>query len=423
MLKKLPHKKYVVHLILTLLPLVFAAILSVSAILDNDILHQEPHQTPLYYGNGQLPDACKYFLTRERFQHRCNASTAIMQAAIASSAGGCLLNSKTECKRPDMLLTHTWIDNISWDDVDQVPKLQMLLRSWLITQDLRRSRYQLWTAIRPEMSDTGAPLPQWFRDYHPYVSLHFFNYSTEIVGTPLEHSRHFHSWEKITNTSMGITTLSDVVRNLLLHNYGGIWLDNDAVPLRDLWNITAGLGLQLIPKFPRGHSNNHILYIACPRSALAQRRLHHLVLFPYDFPDAWPRAPLTGLRHWVYNDALSEHTLAVQASTYNISREVDGDFHAALFAGLDPPYDDLEVPMPMGWFDPVWACEIDNLDFFQLTACGGAFIWHRLARHPTTPAGKSWRTERFWQEIMESESLPGQGWSIEPQVIHAGEDC
>jgi len=43
------------------------------------------------------------------------------------------------------------------------------------------------------------------------------------------------------------------------------------------------------------------------------------VLVPCNFPDAWLREPLTHLVHWVYKDALSDHTLAVQAQSYGFT--------------------------------------------------------------------------------------------------------
>mmetsp|Transcript_16851 Transcript_16851/g.31912 ORF Transcript_16851/g.31912 Transcript_16851/m.31912 type:complete len:408 (-) Transcript_16851:256-1479(-) len=396
--------------VLTLILLVIVAISSMYS-----VLKYIPAYPPIQkHEKLQLPEACDYFLSHERFRHKCNASIAITKAALASSAGGCLLDAKPNCLRPDILLTHTWVGSIPWDNAGKVRALEMLLRSWLITQDLQRSRFYLWTTGSSEARSNGPSLPQWFKDYYPYVSLRLFDYSSEIIGTPLEHSRHFHSWEKLTNTSMPIATVSDVVRNVLLHNYGGIWLDNDAVPLRDMWNITAGIGLQLIPRNSR-HSNNHILYIACPHSALAKRRLEHLVLFPYGFPDAWPRVPITGLRHWVYNDGLSEHTLAVQASMYNISHDVDGKPLWTQTAGLKEQYDNLEVPMPMGWFDPTWACKQDA---FRLMACDGAFLWHRLTKNETGPY-----QNRFWQEVMKDDTGNTRGWDIEPRVLHAGVDC
>lgn len=203
-------------------------------------------------------------------------------------------------------------------------------------------------------SETLEP-PARFREYYPYVTLHIFNYTCEIVGTPLQQSRHFDSWDKLLGASIDVGVLSDIVRNLLLHNYGGIWLDNDAVPLRDLWNITAVLGLQMVPKFHGSFTNGHFLYIRCPRSALARRRLEHLVLFPCKYQDAWPRTPLTGNMLRVYNDALPEHILAVQAARYNISKEIDGDLTSISLLPVIV-YDDLQVPMTVVWFDPWWVC-------------------------------------------------------------------
>ncbi len=98
----------------------------------------------------------------------------------------------------------------------------------------------------------------------------------------------------------GQVSLSDGVRGVLLHNLDGVWLDGDAVPLCDLWNITVGVGAQLMPKWNGGggFSNSHIMYVTRPRSALARRRLTHLAMFPLAHRAAWPRQPQTRRADW-----------------------------------------------------------------------------------------------------------------------------
>ena len=57
--------------------------------------------------------------------------------------------------------------------------------------------------------------------------MQIFNFSKEVVGTPLEHAwgdiyEPFHGW----NT---LSTASDLVRYILLHKHGGLWF---AAPMR-----------------------------------------------------------------------------------------------------------------------------------------------------------------------------------------------
>lgn len=104
----------------------------------------------------------------------------------------------------------------------------------------------------------------------------------------------------------------------LLKQTGGVWIDDDAVPLIDMYNIFAGVGLQTISAWSNdNHYNNHVLFLhkksrltssyfpyapLCVlvistnnlsffiHTRLAVRRLKHLVTLPFDKPYLWPIA-------------------------------------------------------------------------------------------------------------------------------------
>jgi hypothetical protein len=317
---------------------------------------------------------------------------------------------------------------------DQMQRLSVLLRAWMLTQDLRRSRFALWTSdFMASKRHNGSAVPAWMEQFAPYISVRLFNYTDEVSKTPLSLSRHFASWDIFKTVMQDYIPLqSDLVRNVLLYNYGGLWLDSDSVPLRDLWNITAGLGLQFMPKFHNFISNNHIIYVACPHSPLSRRRLENIALFPLAHPQAWPREPSAGGTGWIFNDALSESVRAGQALEYNLSRdaeEVDVR-HLPIHAWAD-----VEFPFPITWFDNWWPCnrmtERNNSDFLRMTACNGTYIWHRLNKHIKSHPrefGPFSGADEFWNEIYGSKTKHDykeirSNWPVEPIVLTGGVNC
>jgi hypothetical protein len=185
--------------------------------------------------------------------------------------------------------------------------------------------------------------------------------------------------------------------------------------------------MQLIPKWggsqkggDLGFSNSHFIWVDRPRSLLARRRLTHMLAFPYEYQDAWPVQPKTGLKSWVYNDAMPELVRADQAQLYNLS---NGASSITNPTGLRPEdWDNLEVPYPLGWFDPIWPCEKDLYDDFkESVACSGFFIWHRLNKPKDRPNDADHLgMPQLWEEI---ESIFEKGYPSEPRALTGGVDC
>jgi len=393
-----------------------------------------PLKPPIPKGHA-LPESCDYFYGREKFLDGiCNITLALKNAADASDAGGCVpaAAESADCpRRPPFLVTHTWFNIFSFKDDVAMRKTALLLRAWMLTQDLRRSRFVVWAStVLPD--GQNASLVPWFAQFAPYVSLRPFDYATEIASTPLSLSRHFNTWERFDEHTRGLLALqSDVFRNVILYNHGGLWLDTDAVPLRDLWDISAGLGLQFVPKFKGFIANGHLMYVRCARSALARRRLEHMSLFPLNHADAWPRAPSAGGESWVYNDALSDYARASQAVRYNLSQDGEEIRYRGLPAGA---WEDLEVPFPITWFDSWWACHgpppYNTSDFFRRTACEGVYVWHRLTKHikgHSTELGPFSGATEFWDEIFDGPDHDHKRvrpeWPAEPRILTGGLIC
>lgn len=401
-----------------------------------------------------LTPACEYFFGEGKFEDMCDASKAAKFAAEAVAQGSCVLESPRgkpgQATRP--LRFHLWVINIPWEDDDRMRWLMLTLKAWLITQDLERSVLTFWTSaddvqqykeylqkVKSTTKEINGSTPFTLfedPDYSQYIEMKVFNYDEEIKATPLELSTYWRNWTAVAGdigpkaalNAAPSVPLSDIVRSILLHNYGGIWLDTDAVPLRDLYNISVGVGLQFIPKWggskwggDGGFSNSHVMWIAHPRAPLARRRLEHMLLFPYSFPEAWPRQPQTGLKSWVFNDALPEHTRADQAQLYGLppgSSSIPNP-------GQLPQHvlEDIEIPFPLGWFDPIWPCEKDLYETFaQSVECKSFFVWHRLNKPQDRPNDAKYLGMHALWEVIEG-AYDRREITVAPTVLTTGIPC
>jgi hypothetical protein len=389
---------------------------SLGMIFDNhQVLIHRHHRFLLQATESlHLPEACAFFYGGDKFKGPSNGRHLDF-AANASRDGGCVpLLAQRGCQPEPVLITHTWI----WSIDGPTPQLLLLLRAWMITQDLRRSRFYMWATAMTSIH------PEWLEQFSPYVTLRMFDYDHETRGTPLSLSKHFSSWDVFNATTYASKAVqSDVIRNVILYNYGGLWLDNDAVPLRDLWPISAGLGLHFVPKFAGRHVNNHVMFSPCPRSPLLRRRLQALLLFPRNYPDAWPRDSNSKQRSWAWNDALSEHVRDWQALAYNVTQPMQFVDPSTL---AKDAWNDLEFAFPMQWFDPLWVSgkPYNTSSFRRRMVCSGAYVWHRLTKHQYNSSGSTWGPQSgcddLWDEIL---SDTADIRSLDARVLTGAETC
>lgn len=321
-----------------------------------------------YQSQSNHAEECKYF---QQLPMTCNMTLVTEKIHRILGQGGCLRPTYSTTKT---ILFHMYLTGIRWTEEGYY----LSMKAYLITQDLRRTQLIIWTD-----NSTMKLLAnnQFFKKCHPYIQVQVFDYEYEIRNTPLEKHSFFHSGGSLLRV-LGASTFSDIVRNLLLHNYGHVWLDNDALPLRDLLSITTGIGYQFIPAFTH-HSNGHILFLY-PHSKLSVRILRNLVQFSMKFdpekkqhvPDQWPMQPRTGLISWAFNDALPLLTKTQEQS--NITEDDNRQFW----------YD-------IGWFDPLWkTCLSKNYDLSAVydnkftkqliedLSCNPFFVLH--TRYPRT---------------------------------------
>lgn len=375
-----------------------------------------------YYNTGPPTDfdvkinqnACFFFRSPK---DKCNMTEVDKFAEDAFNNGGCipkeikrfrtsdLLPPSSSPSNSEYLLFHQWVTGTDWSDEVVVQKTLVSLKAFLLSQNLANCRLIFWMPSS-DLDVLRKSNVTFFEQHSSFIILKEFSYHNEIKNTPLSQSSFFVNITKVHK--LPIPTYSDIVRNLLLFKYGCVWLDNDSVPLKDLWFITYGVGYQFTAahkpsSFPRTHSNNHVLF-SYAQSPLSMDILEAISRFPYDDPQSWPHKPYTGLLHWVYNDALSHY----------LRSKLDIDFPGFMNkAELTLEEINTIVPLtqfwyPMEWLDPTWAtsCLRSSWTAEELL-CGGFFIWH--SRYSRANADKSkldvvTLLEKYWKQGLKESS-------------------
>lgn len=91
-------------------------------------------------------------------------------------------------------------------------------------QDLRRSTLVLWVDDVDRI--VNANTSWFFTAFAAHIVVRVFKFEDEVKGTPLEGDPYFGSAAAIMgsiHSERRLAVWSDLVRYILLHNYGGLW--------------------------------------------------------------------------------------------------------------------------------------------------------------------------------------------------------
>jgi hypothetical protein len=111
--------------------------------------------------------------------------------------------------------------------------------------------------------------------------------------------------------ALPVAARSDVFRYIVLHRHGGIYLDTDNLVTRDLlylvgtdceWSASANW-----------HYNNHVMILR-KGSPTAEFLVRAIAKYPWDQPHVWPKQPATKLRHWAFNDGVTQYCESLPAA-------------------------------------------------------------------------------------------------------------
>lgn len=281
-----------------------------------------------------------------------------------AAAFNCLscIDGADVCSRPPLLLFHQYLDATQWEAG------LLSLKSYLLTQDLRNSYVYLWTSDPRQVLEQNREGAAFLYAFQKHIRFRKVKWGRLIKGTPLEGHSFFGSEARLKKL-LPPAAYSDVLRLLLLHKYGGVWIDNDVILMRDWRPLVVNVGYQFVMRW----MNNHVLHIR-RRSKLSYHLLNFTASIPYspstvrkvvsDICEPLGYAPISPAEYGnadVYNGCVLNAGLRFgkppgTAGTRVTSSRGPG----ALFE------------YPLGWFDPAWAQPIEFVD--QVEGASGSCL-------------------------------------------------
>lgn len=143
------------------------------------------------------------------------------------------------CAHPPKLTIHmylSYLDKTNWKGN------LVAIKAYLLTQNLLKTQLWLWTDSIDTIvnNDTRS----FFHTFADVLSVKTFSWNEEIENTPLAGHEYFSNYTRLRSDFEDfLAGYGDLVRHVLLYNYGGLWVDTDVVLLRDVYPVTMQVGL------------------------------------------------------------------------------------------------------------------------------------------------------------------------------------
>ncbi len=113
------------------------------------------------------------------------------------------------------------------------PFNEVSIEAWLATQRLGDGHRLIYWFDNGEVPNSVLRKYATGR-FADYVEFRKLNRTEEARGTCVANMPEWTSEEYRIANSMKLVSLADITRNLLLAKYGGVWIDSDTIPMRDL---------------------------------------------------------------------------------------------------------------------------------------------------------------------------------------------
>lgn len=139
------------------------------------------------------------------------------------------------CAHPPKLTIHMYL---AFLDKDNWKGNLIAIKGYLLTQNLLKTQLWLWTdSIDTVVNDDTR---SFFHTFSDVVTVKTFNWNDEIEDTPLAGHAYFSNYTRLRSDFEDfLAGYGDLVRHVLLYNYGGLWIDTDVVLLRDVYPVTV----------------------------------------------------------------------------------------------------------------------------------------------------------------------------------------
>jgi len=210
----------------------------------------------------------------------------------------------------------------------------LVIEAWLATQRLGDGHKLIY------WYEDSEPYPQNLErfttgEYGKYIEFRALDRLKEAEGTCIAEMREWIDAEYQRKIQLGVTTQSDLLRNLLLSKYGGIWIDADTLPMRDLtplirsgpaacgvssrFHIHLALDLADIALAQlQSDQWNTNLFVMGPPSAVGRKVIETSCKLPYDEAlynqTEFGMLVRPNMHYWLYVDAMLKHCALPQIS-------------------------------------------------------------------------------------------------------------
>jgi hypothetical protein len=240
-----------------------------------------------------------------------------------------ICNNSGESHKPTNTIEERILIHILWRG-EVNPSLYATLDSLLVTQNMSKVQIRLWVSdveldhheavVRMNFSNHEPIIDEntrWWKSlqqlkhrYEFILRADYMKINTtswrEIVMTSYLHEQH-PTWDFDSIPVKHTASISDIVRLVILHDYGGIYLDEDVLTARDLSPYVESQCEWMAAQYNH-HFNNHFIVLK-ENGKTVKFLLNAIALFPWNRPDTWPAWPLTNQTAWVYNDALTQYCI------------------------------------------------------------------------------------------------------------------
>ncbi len=146
---------------------------------------------------------------------------------VAASGCNSCIDGEETCAQPPRILYHTFIDSLH-PEFWQADLLG--IQAYLLTQNLLTTNLIVWVSSIDVLVTSNTTM--FFKQFKTEVLVRVFDYSEQIVGTPFENDPFFGDFDKLASSFNTVRPISDLARLLILHNFGGMWIDNNVLLLR-----------------------------------------------------------------------------------------------------------------------------------------------------------------------------------------------
>ena len=264
--------------------------------------------------------------------------------------GQYIFNSCDEHKENAISLQETLIYHTLWMGGFPFNPLGSLIDSFLVTQQLHRSKLIIW--LYPSLvTDIDPQMKAYMKLPNQIFEVKVFNFSVEAPHFCEDQPDFMDYLLTLIKQKRKIQQFSDIARIILLNKYGGIWVDSDVILLRDLRPFVETFG-DFAPSFWSVAWNNHV--IALRKNGTNSNTLQEAICkFPFNstIDQIIDKEPDKILNYWPLKDEFYP--------TEPFSHRLDFQWNDGIIKYCQAKKSCQISAVNLGLFDPQWYFKLE----------------------------------------------------------------